>query len=65
MTKHFKKYIGKSVNLFIRNLDFHLQIDFDAFYNLFYDYWNIITKFWPCSSKWKTPFYFSSLSNKY
>ena len=28
----------------------------NIFYNFYYDYWDLITKLWPGSTKWNTPF---------
>ena len=33
-----------------------LQNTIDTFHNLYYDYWDPITKFWLGSLKWDTPF---------
>ena len=35
---------------------FILQNAINTFNNLYYDYWELITKFCPGSTKWNTPF---------
>jgi len=36
---------------------FLLQNAINTFYNkIYYDYWDLITNFWPGSTKWNTPF---------
>ena len=50
-----KKYIGISVDCSYIDL-FFLQNAIDTFHNLYYDYWDPITKFWLGSLKWDTPF---------
>ena len=42
---------------------FLLQNAINMFYNLYYEYWDLITKFWPGSTKWNTPFGFTYLSS--
>ena len=52
-----KKYLGNSVDFFYIDIwIFILQNAINTFFNLYYDYWDLITKFWPGSSKWNTPF---------
>ena len=48
--------IFDSVFFLQRIFFFLLQNTINTFYNLFYDYWDLITKFWPGSRKWNTPF---------
>ena len=36
----------------VREIFFYTQ----KFFNLHYDYWDLIPKFWPGSTKWNTPF---------
>ena len=49
--------IQRYVNVLIFYIDnFLLQNAVIAFYNLYYDIWDLITKFWPGSTKWNTPF---------
>ena len=51
------KNTTKSDNFFLhRNLNFLLQNAINTFYNLYYDYKDLITKSWPGSTKWNTPF---------
>ena len=48
------KYRGKSVDFFyIEPLIFLLKNALNTFYNIYYDYWDLISKFWPASSNWK------------
>ena len=42
---------------------FILQNAINIFYNLYYDYWDLITKFWPNSAKLNTPFISNYLIN--
>ena len=52
------KYKGKSVEFFYVVISvILLQNAIDAFNNLYYDYWDLITMFCLGSSKWNTPFY--------
>ena len=43
--KNSKKYIGKIADFLHKNSNFLLQIAINTFYNLNYDYWDLITKF--------------------
>ena len=46
-SKTFKKYIGKSVVFYVEILYFRFQNAINTPYNLYYDYWDLITKFRP------------------
>ena len=48
---HLEKYVGKSNDLFYIEIFFLLQNDINTLYNLYCDYWDLITEFWPGSSK--------------
>ena len=39
-----------------RNLNFSLANAINTLSSLYYDYWDLITKFWQGSTKWNTPF---------
>ena len=57
-----EKWKGKSVEIvYIRFLIFLLP---KYFYKSYHDYWDLITKFWPGSTKWKIPFKTSMLCKK-
>ena len=52
-----QKYKGKSVDFLKIGISiFLMQNAINTFDNLYYDYWNLITKFWPGSSIRNTPF---------
>ena len=38
-----------------------LQNAINTFYNLYYHFWDLITKFWPGSTNWNTPFQVENL----
>ena len=43
-------------DLFHRIFCFLLQNAINSYFNLYYDYWDLITKIWPGSTKWNPPF---------
>ena len=52
-----KQYIGKDVDfIYIEIIIFLLQNAINSFYSLYDDYWSLITKYWPGSSRWNASF---------
>ena len=46
-------------------LIFLLQNTDYIFYNLYYDYWDLIIRFWPRSKKWNSPFMYEIFKTSY
>ena len=54
--KNLENHIGKISDFYIEIFIFIVQNAIYTFYNLYCDNRDLITKFWPGSTKWNTPF---------
>ena len=54
LIKNTTKYKGESLDFLHRSWNFLYKMLLIPFFNLYYDYWDLITKFWSGSTKWNT-----------